>query len=344
MAASPVLVASRSYQAQLARLERTSTQRLINNYLRSWTRLEAMLNALLLEIGTEIPNRGQLTRMQRYQALIEQIAAELAGLQALTGNEIAGVADLITLGEAHARELISLGMSGTTQVSGMFNVLPRAAIETILGFLDPTGPLYDRLRNLAGINAQYVADAIIQGITLGWNPRKIAAAVRDAFGRGLADALRFVRTAQLWTYREANRASMVANQSVLQGWVWDASFDDRVCMSCVVMHGTVHPVEETLNDHHNGRCVAIPLVTGFDNPVEQTGLDWFSQQSEATQRALMGGQNHDAWKGGAFDLSEMTTLRHDEVYGDMRVQTPLWQLLGAEPPHNPTRARVGVAR
>ena len=327
MAASPVLVASRSYQAQLARLERAATQRLINNYLRSWTRLEAMLNALLLEIGTEIPTRGQLTRMERYRALIEQIAAELAGLQALTGNEIAGVADLITLGEAHARELISLGMSGTTQVSGMFNVLPRAAIETILGFLDPAGPLYGRLRNLAGINAQYVADAIIEGITLGFNPRKVARMVQDAFGRGLADALRFVRTAQLWTYREANRASMVANQSVLQGWVWNASFDDRVCMSCVVMHGTVHPVEETLNDHHNGRCVAIPLVRGFDNPVQQTGLDWFSQQSEATQRALMGPGKYNAWQEGKIRLEQLTEERDDDVYGLMRGEPSLKQLL-----------------
>lgn len=327
MAVSPVLVASRNYQAQLDRLEQQAAQRLINNYVKSWARLEAMLNKLLLEIGTNIPTQGQLTRMTRYKALIDQIAAELAGLQALTGNEIGAAGELIRLGEQHARELIGLGLGGTTQVAGMFNVLPVAAIETILGFLDPAGPLYDRLRNLAGVNAKFVADAIIQGITLGFNPRKVARLVQDAFGRGLADALRFVRTAQLWTYREANRASMVANQSVLQGWVWNASFDDRVCMSCVVMHGTVHPVEETLNDHHNGRCVAIPLVRGFDNPVQQTGLDWFSQQSEATQRALMGPGKYDAWQEGKIRLEQLTEERQDDVYGLMRGEPSLKQLL-----------------
>jgi SPP1 gp7 family putative phage head morphogenesis protein len=246
----------------------------------------------------------------------------------LTGNEIAAAGDLIALGEAHARELIALGMGRGAQIAGMFNVLPREAIQTLLGFLDPNGPLFDRLRQLATVNAQYVANAMIEGITLGYNPRKIARMVRDAFGRGLADALRFVRTAQIWAYREANRASMVANQNVLEGWVWSAHFDDRVCMSCVVMHGTIHPVDEALNDHHNGRCAAIPLVRGFDNPIDQTGLEWFEQQSEATQRALMGSGKYDAWKSGKIELGQLTVERVDDVYGAMRGEPSLKQLLG----------------
>lgn len=328
MAISPVLAASRSYQAQLDRLESAATQRLIDHYLRSWRRLEAMLNALLLEIGDQPPTRGQLARMERYQALIQQITTELAGLQALTADEVAAAADLISLGEAHARELIGLGMGGNRQIAGMFNVLPREAIEALIGFLDPTGPLYARLRQLTAVNAEHVANAMIEGITLGFNPRKIARMVRDAFGRGLADALRFVRTAQLWAYREANRASMIANQSVLDGWVWSAAFDERVCMSCVVMHGTIHPVEKALNDHHNGRCVAIPLVIGFDNPITETGIEWFERQSAATQRALMGPGKFDAWQNGRVRLDQLTEERQDDVYGLMRGEPSLKQLLG----------------
>lgn len=326
MAVSPVLVAARNHQAQLARLEAQATQRLIDAYTRSWQRLEAMLNALLLQIGTDTPTRGQLVRLERYRALMQQITTELSGIQALTGNEIAGMGEMITLGEAHARELIAV-TAGNSRIAGMFNILPREAIQTLLGFLDPTGPLFDRLRLLTTVNAQYVAEAMIEGITLGFNPRKIARMVQDAFGRGLADALRFVRTAQLWAYREANRASMVANQDVLEGWVWSAHFDDRVCMSCVVMHGTIHPIEETLNDHHNGRCVPIPLVKGFPNPVEQTGLDWFSQQSEATQRQLMGPGKYNAWRAGQIRLDHLTTERVDDVYGAMRSEPSLKQLL-----------------
>lgn len=329
MAISPVLAASRSYQAQLDRLESAATRRLIDHYLRSWRRLEAMLNALLLEIGDQPPTRGQLVRMERYRALMAQIQAELAGLQALTADEIAAAADLIGIGEAHARELIGIGLGGSSQIAGMFHVLPRGAIEALLGFLDPAGPLYARLRQLTAVNAQHVANAMLEGITLGFNPRKIARMVRDAFGRGLADALRFVRTAQLWAYREANRASMVANQSVLQGWVWSAHFDERVCMSCIVMHGTVHPVDEALNDHHNGRCAAIPLVIGFDNPITETGIAWFERQSAATQRALMGPGKYDAWREGKIRLDQLTEERDDDVYGRMRGEPSLKSLLRA---------------
>src|SRR5512139_2111636 len=133
MAVSPVLTLAQQYQAQLARAERQATQRLIRSYLRSWRRLEAMLNALLLEIGTNTPTRGQLVRMARYKALMEQITAELAGLQALTGNEIEAAGALVSLGEQAARELIAMHF-GSAEVAAMLNVLPTAAIQTLLGF------------------------------------------------------------------------------------------------------------------------------------------------------------------------------------------------------------------
>lgn len=330
---SPVLETVAQYRAQLDRLEAQAIGRLARNYARSWRRLELMLNGLLLEIGDASPTRGQLIRLERYQTLMEQIAAELAGLQAATANEIEDIADIsVRLGELHARQLLSTTMTGGPGITARFNVLPVDAIKSLLGFLDPAGPLYNRLALLAPTTAQWVADAIAEGVTMGFNPRKIARIVQEAFGRGLNDALRFVRTAQLWAYREANRATMVANGDILEGWVWHADLGPRTCMSCIAMHGTVHPVTETLNDHHNGRCAPIPLVKGYENPVTETGATWFEQQPAAVQQEMMGRETWDAWRGGAFDLSELTTEHVDAVYGPMRVRSPLWQLLGAEPP------------
>jgi SPP1 gp7 family putative phage head morphogenesis protein len=342
MAVSPVLAASRSYQAQLASYEAAATQRLIDNYLRSLARIDALLNRLLLEIGDRRPSAAQLKRMQTYQRLIEQITAELVALQVATGNEIENTAQIMPeLGERNNRAIMALML---LLLAGIVNPTPAQIAEASSRFvpvlpddlailtewLRPGGMLYDRLRMLSGTNIQATIDAILEGVRLGRNPRVIADAVRKMFGRGLADALRFVRTAQLWAYREANRASMVANQDVLEGWVWSAAFDERTCMSCVVMHGTIHPVDEALNDHHNGRCVAIPLVIGFPNPVEQTGLQWFEQQSEATQRALMGPGKYDAWRSGSIRLDQLTEERRDDVYGLMRVEPSLKSLLGVE--------------
>jgi hypothetical protein len=126
---------------------------------------------------------------------------------------------------------------------------------------------------------------------------------------------------------------MVANANVVEGWIWVAALGDPgTCMSCVAMHGTVHPVYEPLNDHYNGRCRQAPKAVGFDNPVDEVGTEWFEQQSEAFQRQALGPGKYEAWRDGAFELNALTTEQTDAVYGPMRVETPLWKLLGAEPP------------
>ena len=272
---SPVLQSVAAYRAQLEAQDTKALSRLVGNYLGSWKRLEALLNSLLLDIGTNRPTRGQLVRMQRYKSLMEQITQELAGLQTLTGNEIEAAGALgIKLGGLHARELISTTIADSPGLAASFNVLPKGAIEMLLGFLAPEGPLYERLRLLAPTVTSAVAQAILEGVTLGFNPRKIAAIVQGAFGRGLTDALRFVRTAQLWSYREANRATFVANGDLLDGWIWHSALDDRTCMSCIAMHGTVHPVTETLNDHHNGRAEMPGNLILTDNASAFETLDY----------------------------------------------------------------------
>ncbi|MFA5154641.1 MAG: hypothetical protein WC554_19000, partial [Clostridia bacterium] len=84
---------------------------------------------------------------------------------------------------------------------------------------------------------------------------------------------------------------------------------------------------------HN--CAMLPVTIGSDNPLgsDTAGQDWFKSLSEGEQSKLMGSQYYDAYKNGMFDLSQMSTQKPDEVYGEMRGVTPLWQLLGAESPY-----------
>lgn len=315
-----------NYRRRLDSLNAEAVARLVATYQASWRRLEAQLMALMLEIGDNPPTQGQLMRLERYRLLMTQIEQELLGLQVLTGNEI----------ELAADQAVDLAMTAVGDMLGQvgvgFNALPKNAVKSLLGFLDPSGPLYARLRELAGTTAAGVADMMLQGITLGWNPRKIARMVQRAFAGGLSDAMRFVRTAQLWAYRAANQAQFQANADVVTGWVWRCALDERACMSCIAMHGTVHSSDEILNDHHNGRCAMVPLVAGFDSPITQTGEDWFSNLSESEQRRRMGAQYYDAWRGGAFNLADLSEERDNDVYGPMRAVAPLWRLLGAEPP------------
>lgn len=77
---------------------------------------------------------------------------------------------------------------------------------------------------------------------------------------------------------------------------------------------------------HNCRCTSLPVVIGYNDQV-QTGTDWFSNLSESEQRNMMGSSAYEAWKEGKFDLSDMVTRRHDDVYGEMLARTPLEQLI-----------------
>ena len=116
----------------------------------------------------------------------------------------------IDLGANHARGLIA-GTIGNEQIAVAFNRLPNDAIRQLLGFLSPDGELYKRLGMLSEYGAEVLSRELINGITLGYNPVKIAGIFRRAWGANLTDALRTVRTAQLWSYREANRATYLAN-------------------------------------------------------------------------------------------------------------------------------------
>jgi SPP1 gp7 family putative phage head morphogenesis protein len=196
----------------------------------------------------------------------------------------------------------------------------------MLGFLQEDSPLWERLGKLAGTNAQKVADALLEGIAFGYNPAKTARMFENVMGGGLTDAMRMTRTAQLYASREANRAMYVANDDVVEGWVWWSSLDSDTCMACAVEHGTIHSNDESMDSHYNCRCNSIPVVKGYNDEVK-TGTDWFSGLSEKEQRDMMGNSAFDAWKDGKFDLADMATRRHDDVYGEMLARTPLQDLI-----------------
>ena len=72
----------------------------------------------------------------------------------------------------------------------------------------------------------------------------------------------------------------------------------------------------------------IPKTIINPERTDQTGKDWFEQQNEGLQRKLMGNAKFEAWKNGKFDFERLTGTHTDEVYGDMRVEMSLKQILG----------------
>jgi len=286
------------------------------------------------QIGAGAMTTGQLARLNRFNSLMQQIETELGNYSVVLDNELSASAeDALTRALSDSRNLINTAARQYGIEAG-FNALPKDVVTQIIGFLQDGSPLALRIAQLAPYHANAIRDTFVDGVGLGWNPRKIAAAIRRQFGMSLTDALRMTRTAQIYSYREATRANYVAAGDIVTGWQWMAHVSDpRTCMSCIRLSGRIFPTKNALNDHHNGRCVMLPVIRGRDPFISETdGVDYFNGLSDADQSKIMGRDYHKAWKNGFFKLEDMNGEYDDAVYGKMQRTKPLWDLLGAEPP------------
>lgn len=313
---------ARAFKAAIDRQDAAALTRLARTYHQLYLRMQGKLDSLLLAISQlESPTQGQIMRLSQYKNLITSLETELTKYAAfveveIRNNAMAGVELAVRQTEAY---LASLGYTMTRS-------LPANAIYSMLGFLQEDSPLWKRIGELAPFNTQKVANALLEAVTFGYNPAKTAKLFENVMGGGLTDAMRMTRTAQLYASREANRVMYVANSDVVTGWMWYSSLDSDTCMACAIEHGTVHGLDETMDSHYNCRCTSIPVVTGYDDKV-QTGADWFNNLSEKQQQDMMGKGAFEAWKDGRFDLSDMVTRRHDDVFGEMLARTPLSELI-----------------
>ena len=317
------------YRAALDKQDLAALNRLIGAYKDISKSLQGSIDALSLEIASGEYTRTTVIRLGRYKDLLTQAEEQLRDFQGLLSTEVrAAGGNAVVLGESQARGLLSATLTGNPGIAGQFQKLPAAAIESLLGFLDPAGPLYQRIKVLAPTTVDVISQAILDGVTKGLGSKAIARSITNGLGMGLTDALRMTRTVRNYAYREANRASYLANGEITPQWQWFAQLDGNCCMSCVSQHGSIHPVTETLNDHHNGRCTMLPVTPLFGPTIPvNAGGAWFDEQGEAVQRQMMGRGMFDAWEKGRIDLSQLSVEKPNDVYGPMKVVPSLKDLL-----------------
>ena len=252
MPPNDIIALAEKFRAQLIAQDAAQLARMSDAYRLVYNRLKDKIDLLVVEVGDiGLATRGQVIRLARYKDLIASIEIEMTQFSGFVNIELSATANLlISQASEHVQSyLLASGLSGN-----LATIQPET-IRTLLGFLDPAGPLYKRLGQLASTNADAVSAAIIEAVGLGYSPIKLARTINSTLGVGLTDALRMSRTVQLWTYREATRANYAANSDIVFGWIWFAELSGA-CMSCVNQHGSIHKLEETLDDHFNGRCLA----------------------------------------------------------------------------------------
>jgi SPP1 gp7 family putative phage head morphogenesis protein len=305
---------------QIGAVDEANLQSIARAYGMMNDRLKGDVDALMLAIqDLDNPTGAEIKRLPQYKRLTRRMNDELDRFESYLEVAIGAAAlAAIGMGLAHSAELVKL--------AGTFTSLDSGAITPLLNYLRQDGPLYARLKLITTGTLDKVIEQIISGVGQGFNPQKIARLIQDAFGGGLTDALRNMRTIQIYSYRDSARANYMAS-GVVTGWVWYSELDELVCEACAAEHGTVHSLDESLNGHYNCRCTAIPYIEGLSEP-EPTGKDWFDNLTEAQQEEFMGKSKLDAYNAGKFEFSQLGRNTPNDVYGEMRTVTPLKDLLG----------------
>ena len=321
----------RQYQRELLLHERSAASEMVRYYGNIWQSLNAQIQELAKAYYADPERSSQwLYRYNRLSTLRGQAEAQIREFAAFAGTNIrAQQLYAVQTAQGHAEQLIRLGLGdGLNGVTTQLNRLPVEAINDLVGFLRDGSPLRDLLGELEVNAGQSIADGLVTGLALGWNPRRIASAIREALGNNLTRALRLARTETMRAYRESTLRNYQANAHVVQGWIWMSARNERTCAMCWAMHGTKHGLDERLDDHPNGRCVMLPWTR---NGIEiETGINLFAKMDPERQRSILGPAKFAAWRDGRFTLKEIIGRRRSERWGSMRFEKSLKDLIGDE--------------
>jgi len=306
-------------------------------YARRWLGVESALEAQYLNLAMDVVDLREagyavgaerIYQLERYQNLLGQVRVEMERFNRFVAGEIqkeqylAGRDGLKFGAEAIRARYLDGG--GTTV--GSFQVLPVEAIRTVMGLAGDGTPLFDLLQGGYGKAVTGLTQALINGVALGYNPRKTARVMKIAMAGNLQRALvisrseqgRAMRMAQVMEYRASG---------VVSGYRRRCALSQRTCLACLLQDGRTYRLGEQFSDHPNGRCFGVPILYDGD-PYEQQvgGRDWFLKQDAGVQEELMGRDYYRAWKDGAFDLGRLSRMHNHAIWGESPALTPLKEL------------------
>lgn len=326
---SEVIRTLRAFKRDLLAGERAQMQEMAQRWLGVERRLSAQIDALAYEMDAIKQAGGTVSREMlmtnvRYRELLGQLTDELETYTDYAERTI----------EDRQRQLARLGITHgeraiTTQgIRAGFSRLPIESVENIVGFSGSGSPLSSLLSGSWPLSAQRLTQELVNGVALGYNPRKTARLMAQGMASSQQRMELISRTETLRVYREANRQSYIRS-GVVTGFRRLATHDRRTCAACLMAEGTFYELDEEMPTHPACRCTLVPMVEGIKPPTWQQGEAWFVEQDQATQMDILGKGRYYAWQNGDYELDELVTVKPNAVWGDSLQVTPLRELQSA---------------
>lgn len=284
-------------------------------------------------------------RLSPDDAILRALMADLETVMGRNAGRVDGMAETVQATGTNAAGTIQRQMA----LGGMTDSQARAlgvgwttpspdAVAQLIQYAQSNAFSEMLARDFQGLTLSTVQNIATRGISLGWGPLRIAREIRNtAEGFPTAQANNLARTLQLTAYRDGARIHQQANVAIIQDVIRIAALDDRCCLSCIALHGTVIWNSETnagepiprVDDHHQGRCTSIVRVTGREVNI-RTGEEWFNSLPPERQRAIAGEANYNALQAGAVKLSDFPQAYEDDVFGTMLRESSLQGILGPQ--------------
>lgn len=275
---------------------------------RLWKYFDAVLDDIQMN-GAK--TESQIYRLSRYQDLIKIAQDEISNFEKYANGSIADQQRRsIDLGTQAALE----SLKGWKEIIEIPTFVNKLAVQNMVGVCADGKPLFSLLSNrkLDGASIEGLSQALVEGVALGYNPKKTANMMANGLAQGLSKALVIARTEQIRSYQEASRETY-QNLGVTQ-YQRHCAFSDRTCLACLGLDGQIVEVHEDFSSHPDCRCFSTPILPGMEIRTG-TGLVWFEKQSEEKQKEILGTGHYELYKNGT-NLFDMVSVKNDPVWGN----------------------------
>lgn len=308
----------KEYRQSLIDREINQTERLA----KSWILIEQQLHDEMVLLALQIQEaklsgsvitEQLLMRMSRYEQLQSQMEKQILKYAKTTA------ADDISKEQFEYGKLAlqvsqdAIGMS--FQYGIAFDKLPVSAVENYVGLLGDGTPLYRLLKEAYPDALDGVVKEFLLGAAKGLNPNQIAYNAARSMGLGLERITLIARTEQLRVNRlvSANQYRTSGLEGVMKRV---ATKDDRTCPACLALDGEIIPLDQELDDHPRGRCVAIFQIKGTSEIQWEKGKDWFARQETSLQKEILGDTKYQMWENGTFQFEQLGQKDYNPVWGN----------------------------